>query len=101
MDEATADTVTIDCTAFKRLEGTWITTKATEIVVVKDRATAGRLRIDADVAIFRNYFRPAGFSTEWLLYLSGQKRLTGAPDCCIDRTGWQLPLLQCSRFVSA
>ena len=50
MDQATADTVITDCTAFKKLEGTWITTKATEIVVVKDRATAGHLRIDADVA---------------------------------------------------
>jgi len=61
MDQAAADTVIIDCTAFKKLEGTWVTTKPTEIVVGRDRATAGRLRIDADVAIFKNYFRPAGF----------------------------------------
>jgi hypothetical protein len=67
MDQATADTVIIDCSAFEKVEGTWVTIRATEVIVGRDRGTAGRLKIDADVAIFRNYFRPAGLDLVELL----------------------------------
>ena len=65
--EAAADTVIIDCSAFRKMEGTWITTKATELIVGRDRSTAGRLKIDADLVILKNYFRPAGIDLVELL----------------------------------
>jgi hypothetical protein len=67
MDLPAADTVTIDCSAFQKVEGTWVTIKRTEVMVGTDGAPARRLKIDADVAIFKNYFRPAGIDLVELL----------------------------------